>query len=93
MGTIIIIAVYSVYAAFWIRFFLHTLAWWRAGTEDPVAVLPRRPSTFTTWLLTVRDVIRQRKIVTLIRCALQSSRRSELDHENAQQGSNEQKNP
>lgn len=57
MGTIIIIAVYSVYAAFWIRFFLHTLAWWRARTKDPVAVLPRRLPTLTTWLLTVRDVI------------------------------------
>jgi len=56
MGTIIIIAAYGVYAAFWIRFFLHTLAWWRGQAEDPVAVLPRRPSALKTWALTVRDV-------------------------------------
>jgi hypothetical protein len=40
MGTILIIAAYGVYAAFWIRFFLHTLAWWRSRTEDPVVFLP-----------------------------------------------------
>ncbi|MEK6743350.1 MAG: hypothetical protein AABZ15_07070 [Nitrospirota bacterium] len=57
MGTIIIIAAYGVYAAFWIRFFLHTLAWWRGRREDPVVFLPRRPSTITTWVLTVRDVV------------------------------------
>lgn len=57
MGTIIIIAVYGVYAAFWIRFFLHTLAWWRGRAEDLVAVLPRRPSALTTWALTLRDVV------------------------------------
>lgn len=57
MGTIVIIAAYGVYAAFWIRFFLHTLAWWRGRTEDPVVFLPRRPSTITTWVLTVRDVV------------------------------------
>jgi nitrate reductase gamma subunit len=57
MGTIIIIAVYCVYAAFWIRFFLHTLAWWHGRTEDPVAVLPRSPSTIKTWALTLRDVV------------------------------------
>ena len=57
MGTIVIIAAYGVYAAFWIRFFLHTLTWWRSRTEDPVAFLPRRPSAITTWVLTVRDVV------------------------------------
>jgi nitrate reductase gamma subunit len=57
MGTIIIIAVYGVYAAFWIRFFLHTLAWWRGRAEDMVAVLPQRPSLLTTWALTLRDVV------------------------------------
>ena len=57
MGTIIIIAVYGVYAAFWIRFFLHTLAWWRSHAEDMVAVLPQRPSALATWLLTLRDVV------------------------------------
>jgi nitrate reductase gamma subunit len=56
MGTIIIIAVYCVYAAFWVRFFLHTLAWWGSRSEDPVASLPRRPSTLKTWLMTLRDV-------------------------------------
>ncbi len=57
MGTLLIIAAYGVYAAFWIRFFLHTLAWWRSRTEDAVASLPRRPSTIMTWALTVRDVV------------------------------------
>jgi nitrate reductase gamma subunit len=57
MGTIVIIAAYGVYAAFWIRFFLHTLTWWRGRTEDPVLSLPRRPSTITTWILTARDVV------------------------------------
>lgn len=57
MGTIVIIAAYGVYAAFWIRFFLHTLAWWRGRTEDPVVFLPRRPSTITTWALAARDVV------------------------------------
>jgi nitrate reductase gamma subunit len=57
MGTIIIIAVYGVYAAFWIRFFLHTLAWWRGRSEDPAAVLPARPSSVKTWALTLRDVV------------------------------------
>lgn len=57
MGTIIITAVYGVYAAFWIRFFLHTLAWWRGRAEDPVAVLPRKPSTFKTMVFTLRDVL------------------------------------
>ena len=57
MGTIIIIAVYGVYAAFWIRFFLHTLAWWRGRAEDMVAVLPKRPLLLKTWALTLRDVV------------------------------------
>lgn len=57
MGTLLIIAAYGVYAAFWVRFFLHTLAWWRGRTEDPVASLPRRPSTIKTWVLTARDVV------------------------------------
>jgi len=57
MGTIIIIAVYGVYAAFWIRFFLHTLVWCRSRTEDLVAVLPVSPSSFKTWALTLRDVV------------------------------------
>ena len=57
MGTILIIAAYGVYAAFWIRFLLHTLAWWRSRAEDPVVFLPRRPSTIKTWVLTMRDVV------------------------------------
>ena len=57
MGTIIIIAVYGVYAAFWIRFFLHALAWWRGRAEDPVAVLPHKPSTLKTAAFTLRDVL------------------------------------
>ena len=57
MGTMIIIAAYGVYAAFWIRLFLHTLMWWRSRTEDSVAFLPKRPSTIATWALTVRDVV------------------------------------
>jgi nitrate reductase gamma subunit len=57
MGKIIIIAVYGVYAAFWIRIFLHTLLWWRSRAEDPVVSLPRKPSSIKTWALTARDVV------------------------------------
>ena len=57
MGTILIIAAYVVYAAFWMRFFLHALVWWRSRTEDPVVFLPRRPSSLMTWVMTVRDVV------------------------------------
>jgi len=56
MGTIVIIAVYGVYAAFWIRFFLHTLVWWHSRAENPVVFLPREPSAIKTWVLTIRDV-------------------------------------
>ena len=56
MGTMVIIAAYGVYAAFWIRFFLHALAWWRSRAEDPVLALPRRPSPLAVWALAMRDV-------------------------------------
>jgi len=56
MGTILIIAAYGVYAAFWIRFLLHALAWWKAetGRYSPVGY---PPSTIKTWALTLRDVV------------------------------------
>ena len=31
MGKILIAAVYAVYAAFWLRFFMHFLVWWRTA--------------------------------------------------------------
>ena len=31
MGKVLILAAYAVYAAFWIRFLLHALVWWRAA--------------------------------------------------------------
>lgn len=31
MGTILILAAYCVFAAFWLRFFAHVLVWWRAA--------------------------------------------------------------
>lgn len=56
MGTIVIIAAYGVYAAFWIRFLLHAMTWWKAeaGRFPPVGPLP---STIKTWVLTLRDVV------------------------------------
>jgi nitrate reductase gamma subunit len=56
MGTIVIIAAYSVYAAFWIRFLMHALAWWKAETGRFSPVGPP-PSAIKTWALTLRDVV------------------------------------
>lgn len=51
-----IIAAYGVYAAFWIRFFLHALAWLKAETEWSSPDGPP-PSAIKTWALTLRDVV------------------------------------
>jgi [DsrC]-trisulfide reductase subunit M len=56
MGTILIIAAYGVYVAFWIRFLLHALAWCKTGTGRYSPVGPP-PSTIKTLALTLRDVV------------------------------------
>ena len=58
MGTIVIVAVYSVYAAFWIRFLLHALLWWKA-VKRPAAIFVGRvpPSSVKAWAFLARDVI------------------------------------
>jgi nitrate reductase gamma subunit len=56
MGTIVIIAAYGVYAAFWIRFLMHVLSWWKAETRLFSPDGPP-PSAIKTWALTLRDVV------------------------------------
>jgi len=57
MGTILIVAAYGVYAAFWIRFFLHALLWWKAVAQ-PAAVQPPAPaSSVKAWVFSARDVV------------------------------------
>jgi len=45
-GKFLIVAAYSVYAVFWIRFFMHVLVWWRAvrrfKSMSPAAAAPFR---------------------------------------------------
>jgi nitrate reductase gamma subunit len=54
---ILITAAYSVYAAFWIRFIMHALIWWRAVAR-PVAIAGLAPpSSIKAWALSLRDVV------------------------------------
>jgi nitrate reductase gamma subunit len=57
MRKILIIAAYGVYAAFWIRFFLHGLVWWKAMKRLSAAAGPVPPSTAKVWVLTAADVV------------------------------------
>jgi nitrate reductase gamma subunit len=57
MGTIIIIVAYGVYAAFWIRFILHALLWWKAAARPVAFAGPVPPSSVKVWALSVRDVV------------------------------------
>jgi len=56
MGTILIIAAYGVYAAFWMRFFLHALRWWKA-VAGPAAMAGSPPLTVKACALSARDVV------------------------------------
>jgi len=56
MGTILIIAAYGVYAAFWIRFFLHALLWWKTASHPAVFARPMPPLSFKSCALSTRDV-------------------------------------
>jgi nitrate reductase gamma subunit len=56
MGTILIVAAYGVYAAFWIRFLLHALLWWRAVARPVLTAGQEPPSSVKTWVFSARDV-------------------------------------
>ena len=55
-GKILSAIVYAVYAAFWIRFLMHALVWWRASRR----LLPEMPAVYgsrlNVWALTMLDV-------------------------------------
>ncbi len=57
MGNLLILAAYAIYAAFWIRFFMHTLVWWRAvrRLESAAAKAPR--PGIKVWVFSVLDVL------------------------------------
>ncbi|HTP04351.1 MAG TPA: hypothetical protein VMM54_04235 [Nitrospirota bacterium] len=57
MGTILIVAAYCVYAAFWIRFLLHVLLWWKAVTRPATIVEPVQPLSVKAWAISARDVV------------------------------------
>jgi nitrate reductase gamma subunit len=57
MGTIVIVAAYSVYAAFWIRFLLHALLWWKAVTRPATIIRPVQPALVKALLFSARDVV------------------------------------
>ncbi len=57
MGSAFTIAAYGVYAAFWIRFFVHLLVWWRAMRHLPAEIAAASAPRVVSWLLFVRDVV------------------------------------
>jgi nitrate reductase gamma subunit len=57
MDTIVIVAAYGVYVAFWIRFLLHALLWWKAVTRPASIAGPAQPSSVKAWALSARDVV------------------------------------
>ena len=57
MDTILIIAAYGAYAAFWIRFLLHALLWWKAVARPAAFAGPAAPSSVKVWALSARDVV------------------------------------
>jgi nitrate reductase gamma subunit len=53
----LLLAAYGVYAAFWIRLFMHILVWWRAARRRP-PVTPRGVSVpVKAWSLAAVDVL------------------------------------
>lgn len=57
MGTILIVAAYGVYAAFWIRFLLHALLWWKAVARPTVTAWQAPSSSVKAWAFFARDVV------------------------------------
>ncbi len=57
MGTILIVAAYVVYAAFWIRFLMHALVWWTAVARPAAIAGPVQPSSVKAWVFSARDVV------------------------------------
>jgi nitrate reductase gamma subunit len=57
MGTIVIIAAYGVYAAFWIRFLMHALLWWKAVARPDEASWQAPPSSIKALAFSARDVV------------------------------------
>jgi len=57
MGTIVIVAAYGVYVAFWVRFLLHALLWWKAVTRPAAIAAAVTPSSVKAWAFSARDVV------------------------------------
>lgn len=55
MGKFLIVAAYIVYAAFWIRFFMHALVWWRAA--ERLNATAGSASSLKACALTAADVL------------------------------------
>jgi nitrate reductase gamma subunit len=55
MGKTLLLAAYIVYAAFWLRFFAHTLVWWRAAQRSQGPDGPR--SRAQAWVFFAADVL------------------------------------
>jgi nitrate reductase gamma subunit len=57
MGKILIVAAYCVFAAFWMRFFAHSLTWWRATSRLRGTVEQETQPRVKACALTAMDVI------------------------------------
>lgn len=57
MGKILIAAAYAVYAAFWIRFFMHALVWRRATRALSPSAPHAAGSKIKVWALTALDTV------------------------------------
>ena len=57
MGTILIVAAYGVYAAFWIRLFMHALLWWKAVSRPAMIAGQAPTSSVKAWAFSARDVV------------------------------------
>ncbi len=56
-GQLLILAVYGVYAALWIRIMMHALVWWRAARRLASSVLPSPSMTKKACGLTLLDIL------------------------------------
>jgi nitrate reductase gamma subunit len=56
MGTVLTIAAYGVYAAFWLRFFAHLLLWWRAVRRLPPGPAAASGARLASFPLLLRDL-------------------------------------